>query len=121
MGCNLSRYLVTASSRRWTAVLVVLLIGATAADLFVPQRMIVQEQLADSNESDEDDSEPTESPAEDDFVGLCDSSKNRVRRQHLVLWVPVIGTRPDLPRRGRLTPRKSTALARRNGIGGPLR
>src|SRR5437763_1784702 len=105
MGCNLSRYLVIASSRRWTATLVVLLIGATAADLFVPRRMIVQEQLANSHESDEDDSEPTESPAENDVVGLCDSSQNRVRRQQLVLWVPVIGMRPDPRRRGRLTHR----------------
>src|SRR5690349_5114599 len=111
---SLTSLLTTTSSRRWSAALVVLLVGATAADLFVPQRMIVQEQLADSHESDEDDSEPTESPAENDIVGLCDSSQNRVRRQQLVLWVPVLGMRPDLRRPGRLTHRISTDLARRN-------
>src|SRR3954465_15831402 len=107
---SLTPLLTIASSRHWSAALVVFLVGATAADLFVPRRMIVQEQLANSHESDEDDSEPTESPAENDVVGLCDSPQNRVRRQQLVLWVPVIGMRPDPRRRGRLTHRTSNDL-----------
>jgi len=101
--------------------LVGLLIGAVVADLVVPQRLLAQQCLSDFESSEDEDSEPTESPAEDDVVGLCESPQNRIRRQQVLAWQPA-GERSTAPRNRTHSYRLSPAdLSCRNGIGGPLR
>jgi hypothetical protein len=120
MARGLSYYVAIVSSGRWRSALLVLLIGATATDFFAAERLSVQQWLADYQESDNDGSEPTESPAEDDVVGLCESPQNRIRRQQLVCWQPTV--QAPLPERGTAHRYPILAdLASRNGIGGPLR
>ena len=101
--------------------LVALLIVAVTADLLVPHRLLAQQSLPDYQQSEDEDSEPSESPTEDDTVGLWETPQSRIRRQATVVW-RAKADRKAAPRPAVTSRRLSPAdLSSRNGIGVPLR
>jgi len=95
--------------------------GAVMADLVIPHRLLTQQCLTDYQESEDEDSEPNESPTEDDAAGLFETPPSRIRRQAIVVW-RAEADRQATPRLTLTSRHLSPAdLSSRNGIGGPLR
>src|SRR5947209_12399848 len=69
-------------------VLIALLISAMTAGIVVPPRLVVQHWSSDYQQSEDEDSEPSESP-EDDATTLCWEPQNRIRRQETAGWLTV--------------------------------
>jgi hypothetical protein len=105
----------------WIVALVALLVIAVSVDLLVPPRLLSQQSLPDYQQSEDDDSEPSESPTDDDAAGLCETPQSRIRRQATVSWRADAGRQAG-PRNSLSSRHLSPAdLSSRNGIGVPLR
>src|SRR5437773_12581615 len=77
---TLSLYASADCVRGPVVALIALLIGAMTAGIIVPPRLVVQHRSSDYQQSEDEDSEPSESP-EDDATTLCQLPQNRIRRQ----------------------------------------
>ena len=100
-------------------VLIALLISAMTAGIVVPPRLVVPHWSSVYQQSEDEDSEPSESP-EDDGTTLCQVPQNRIRRQEAAGWLAV---QPPVRHGHRLHRHHLSPadLSRQNGIGGPLR
>jgi len=106
---------------RWLA-LVWLAIGAMGLQVVATPGMAALDRLiADSQELEEEESEPAESSGEEELPQVCGTSVARLRRTDVAALGKII-TDHALSNSARIVQSTAPAqLSRRNGIGGPLR
>ena len=114
-------HLLTSSWMRWCcSALVWLVVGAMVVQLAIPTRLAALDRFVDQEQSEEEDSEPAESPGEEYLPQFCGASLGRIRRPEAPHWQTFVSLYVRFGKQSIVRSLMPAELACRNGTGGPL-
>src|SRR5262245_38881198 len=115
------RYTARISTQVHWLMLVWLAVGAMGVQLVATPRIAALDRLADSQEVEEEESEPAESSGEEELPQISGNSIHRLRRPEMAALARIVSVGAPIKSATTAHSVVSAELASRNGIGGPLR
>jgi len=87
----------------------------------ITPRVVALDWLADEEQGEEEESEPTEPSSEEELPQFCSTAASRLRRPEAAPWPGFVSVWAPESTRPIACSLLSAELACRNGTGGPLR